>query len=107
MTEQEKIDFLEKVKGHKIRRIQWPEHWFFIPGGLDVFDPNKFFGVDEKGNTDSWDIEGGFGTWQFLEKKESLNKKPSECPPHKWKLTQGIFKTYKDCEICNKKWEDV
>jgi hypothetical protein len=107
MTESEKLEFLEQVKGKKIRRFQWPDNWFFVPSGIDHFDPSKMFGLDERGKEDTWEIEGGFGSWQIvLETSPKSEEKTNDCP-HDWKLTQGIFKTYKDCKICNKKWEDV
>jgi hypothetical protein len=52
---------------------------------------------------DRADIDEVRRTWDY---NTNWNDLMPVCD-HKWKVTQGIYREYKDCTKCNKKFEDV
>lgn len=80
--------------------------WDSVPIVTNGYGDDQFFKVikrDEleedaeiKRINDQWSYDSG---WMDLMPKRGCD--------HKWKETQGIYKVYKDCTKCNKKFEDV
>lgn len=61
MTDEQKQEFFDKVKGKKIRWSGWSYgcKWF-IPSRINDDDPNKMHGEYENGGADHWYIYNGF-----------------------------------------------
>jgi hypothetical protein len=98
MTDQEIQEFIDAVKGKKIRWSDWPVNMYFIPNGNFSF--KRFYGYDYINNTISpygggWYIKNGFNTtekqdcWQFIDPQDKIDYENNKNDTHTRKLNES------------------